>query len=188
VSEAALVDFEVRWDQEFFPCIRANAEGRVPTWYVLRYEYSGERLLRRILDTQIKVPYHIFTYLKRMPRSRPLECPWLPGYMFVEFDCALDSWQQLDRVPHVIGVLGDPSPLPAGEMDNLRTRLPAGFARPTEFSSVAPGQRVRVKAGVRKGNVYVVLWSDRKHLKIMDFMFNRPQEVLLSTADVEVLG
>lgn len=176
----------VQYTPEFVPAIRAETN-RNPYWYVLRFITGKERLLRRLLD-QTRLPYHHLTFEHRPRRQRPTERAWLPGHMFVHFDIARDFWQQILHMPAVLEILGDPSPLPDGLMEDLVGRLPNRIAKAAAFSTISPGQTVRIIRGPVAGFECVVTWSDRRHVKVISMMFGRPTELILKIEDVLVIG
>lgn len=184
----------VDWEAEFASAIAltpiGRESGRCPEWFVLRFMAGKERILRRLLGL-IKLPYHNLTYFHQVSSKQTTERSWFPGHFFIEFDPALDYWQQVIRMPSVIEILGGPLPraLPAGMMEDLVGRLPSRIAKGNPLASVSPGQRVRIVNGVYDGNEGVVLWCGRKKVEIDGIMFcGRPTKARLDLADVVVIG
>jgi transcription antitermination factor NusG len=173
------------WVRQFSPAIIDNA-GRKPEWFVLRYVAGKQRLLLWLLR-YIGLAHHHLIYMQRMPRSKPVERAWVPGYLFVQFDPLFDNWGQVARMPYALEVLGDPTPLPTGLIDDLVARLPLHLAKPSALSCVAPGARVRVRSGSFLSHEATVIWSDRRRLKVLLMLFGRPVEVTLDIRDVEIM-
>lgn len=185
-TKSASKSMGVQYTPEFVNAIRAQAD-RNPYWYVLRFVTGKERLLRRLLD-QTRLPYHHLTFMHPQRRQRPTERAWLPGHMFIHFDVARDFWQQILHMPAVLEILGDPSPLPPGLMEDLVGRLPSRVAKASAFSTIAPGQTVRLIKGPFTGFECVVTWSDRRHVKVISVMFGRPTELMMKIEDVRVIA
>ena len=171
--------------EDFGPAVLASS-GREPLWYTLRYVSGKEKVLTWLLG-HVALPFRHLVYMQRVKRSAPVERSWLPGYMFLEFDVVRDNWGQVLRMPYALEVLGGPTPLPDGLVDDLVLRLPLRPARPTAFSCVAPGTRVRLRGGAFAGHEGPVTWSDRRKLKVMLMLFNAPREIQADVTDVEVL-
>lgn len=188
----------VEWTDEFLPAIRQQTDqmvqsARTPKWYTVRFVYLGQILVFRLLD-YIKMPYHDFTYLQRVPRGHPVEHHWFPGYVFVEFDVECDRWQQLLRFPHVTEILGDkglPTPLPQGIMEDLRGRLYTGLAKKVQapvHSIYGVGTRVKIKDGPLKGSTGAVTWADKRSVKVAMMFFGQPKmDVEFAANDVIVV-
>ena len=182
------------WRSQFFPAIvetAAGLAGRRELWYVLRYDPSKERVVTRLLDL-IGQRYHLFLYEQRVPRSKPVLRPWLPGgYAFVSFDAARDRWQQVYGFPGVRGILGGPTPLPEdgrGSFDDLALRCPRRLPKPEALSALAPGTRVRVTEGPCAGQEGVVNRSTRQDAWFVGMMFGGFVEVRVALAHVKVVG
>jgi transcription antitermination factor NusG len=176
---------------EFSPLV-ADVSDRGPKWYTLRFVFLSEIALLRVLD-KIKAPYHHFTFLAREPGSKNLvRRSWFPGYLFLGFDLERDRWHQVLRMPGALGFLGvggTPEPLPSGAMEELVARLPGRFAKPAALSCVAPGRRIRIKAGPLLGYEAVVETSDRDTVRAAMMLFGRPAiNVHIRFDQLEVIG
>lgn len=159
---------------------------REPEWFVLRYIVGKETILLKLLN-YIKVEFHHLVYKQPVARSKPIDRAWLPGYIFLEFDLHRDNWGQILRMPSALEILGGPSPLPLGLIDDLVARLPSKLAKPSALSCIAPGRRVRIRRGAYQDHEGPVTWSDRRKLKVMLMIFNRPTDVELEFGDVELV-
>jgi transcription antitermination factor NusG len=169
--------------------VRAIAPGamREPLWYTVRYVSGKEKIFTWLLD-YIALPFQHLTYLQKVKKTKnPVERSWLPGYMFINVDIRRDNWSQILRMPYALEVLGDPTPLPHGVVDDLVLRLPLRPNKPSAFSCVAPGTRVKLRKGAFAGHEGPVTWSERRKLKVMLMLFNAPREVQADVSDVEVL-
>ncbi len=98
-----------------------------------------------------------------------------------------DNWGQVLRMPAALDLLGSPSPLPVGVVEDLIQRLPLKFAKPSELACIAPGTRIRVKRGAFKDHEATVEWSSRRRVKIVMIVFGGPVDTTLDVSDVEIL-
>ena len=173
---------------DFSPAILSPV--RDPAWHTLRYITGHDRPLLRLLR-HIGLTCQHLCYQQRLSRTRILvERPWFPGYLFISFDVQRDNWGQVLRMPYAVtflGGLGAPAALPHGVIEDLALRLPQRLSRPAQIACVAPGSRVRVRGGPFEGHEANVTWSDRRSLKVVAMLFNRPTEIALHSGDVEVL-
>ena len=165
---------------------------RTPRWYTARFGQINERLMLRLLDL-IGLPYHIFTYLHQVGRQRETTRSWLPGYFFVEFDRELDDWGQLNRVPGIIEILGSPTPLDTGIVEDLVERLPRRLPKPAPGVTVPVGADIRITQGPFQGHFAKVILppgkvQDPRYVWVMWTMFGQLTEQKLPVADVEVVG
>lgn len=171
--------------EDFVPMV-AWAD-REPLWYVLKYVSGKEALVTRLLD-YVRLPYRHLVFRQRVKRFKePVERAWLPGYMFLSFDRVRDNWGQVLRMPYALEVLGDPSPLPPGVVDDLVLRLPLRPTKPSAFSCIAPGTRVRFRRGAFLDHAGPVTWSERRKVKVMLMLFNMPKEIEVDVSDVEIV-
>ena len=169
------------------PPVHGCVSYREPRWYAVRFGQINERLMLRLLDL-IGLPYHIFTYLHQVGRQRETTRSWLPGYMFVEFDAVRDDWGQLNRVPGIVEVLGGPTPLDTGVVEDLVERLPRRLPKNGPDTEVPVGTEVRITDGMFRGHVGKVIKSDRRQVTVLWMMFGHLREQTLRTADVEVVA
>lgn len=157
-----------------------------PSWYVLKYVAGKDKLLLRLLD-HIGLPYKHLVYSVRVPRFKEMvQRPWLPGYLFLNFDLR-DNWGQVLRMPYALEILGMPTALPPGLVADLELRLPLKLSKPSAFSCIAPGTQVRFKRGAFQNHVGPVTWSERRKLKVMLMIFNTPKEIETILSDVEIV-
>ena len=187
---------EVRdWTSNFSPAIlpRSSDVPRIPQWFILRYITNHQISLLRLLH-YVAMPYKHLTYYHRLSRREAYVRAWFPGYMFLEFDVLYDNWGQILRMPGAIEFLGGPSALPSGVVEDLALRLPQKLARPSKLSCYAEGTRVRVKSEPQallphplEGHEGTVMWADRRSVKVIAMIFNRPTEVKLSASEVELV-
>jgi transcription antitermination factor NusG len=164
---------------------------RVPRWYTVRFGQINERLMLRLLDL-IGLPYHIFTYLHQVGRQRETTRSWLPGYFFVEFDRELDDWGQLNRVPGIIEILGAPTALDTGIVEDLVERLPRRLPKNCSATVIPVGAEIRINdGGPFQGHLARVIPAKAPapgYVTVLWMMFGHLREQTLRTADVEVVG
>jgi transcription antitermination factor NusG len=99
----------------------------------------------------VDLPFHVFSNRYRNAQQRETIRSWLPGYLFVEFDVARDDWGQLKRIPGVIEILGAPTPLPEGQLEELISRLPTHLERTADDAVIPVGAEVWITAGAFAG-------------------------------------
>jgi transcription antitermination factor NusG len=182
-----------RFSPTFWPAIDLCATDipgvRKPSWYAVKFDATRTRLIELLMD-MIGLDYRIFIYHHQRARRRPTIRSWLPGYFFASFDANRDGWYQIPKIPGVIEILGAPTPMPDGALEDLAERCPT-HVRPAgdELESIPRGAIVRVLRGSFAGDdIKTVTWSQRKRVKVLVMAFNRPMEVELRTKDVEVVN
>lgn len=158
---------------------------REPWWHAVRFDSTRYRVIERLLGI-LGFEYRLFTYLHHRARRAPAVRSWLPGYFFVEFD-ARDEWRQLRDIPGVIQVFDD-APISSVIIEDLVVRLidPAGDPA-GECESLPRGSSVKILVGTFSGRQAVVTWSERKRVRILMMMFERPMEIEFRTRDVEAV-
>lgn len=183
------IDAGARW---FSPAILSNpvepgcVSYRLPRWYAVRFGKINENLMLRLLN-MVDLPYRIFTYQHQVARRRETTRSWLPGYMFVEFDIH-DNWGQLLRIPGVIEILGDPTPLDEGVVEDLVDRLPKKLPKNASGTVIAIGSTVRILDGTFRGYEAKVIVSNETYVTVLWMMFGHLREQVLKLSDVEVVG
>jgi transcription antitermination factor NusG len=106
----------------------------------------------------------------------------------VEFDVVRDDWGQLRRIPGVIEILGAPTPLPEGQLEELISRLPTHLERTADDAVIPVGAEMRITAGAFSGRVGKVTSSRRGRVKVLLMMFGHLREQELYVADVKVIN
>lgn len=159
---------------------------RRPRWYAVRFGQINEALIVRLLNL-VGLPYKIFTYQHQVGRRRATTRSWLPGYMFVEFDVLLDEWRQILRIPGIIEVLGDPTPLDYGKIEELIERLPSRLPKNDPGADILIGSTVRILNGVFRDHVAKVCESGPNSVKLVWMMFERVITATLRPKDVVVV-
>jgi transcription antitermination factor NusG len=137
-------------DRAVFPPAAAYAQ---PCWYAAytraRHEKRvAEQLEKR--DIECFLPLYGAVHLWKDRRMR-VELPLFPGYVFVRIP--LEARLRVLELPSVVRFVsfnGRPAPLPAFEIETLRTGLAMRWcAEPHPYLTV--GQRVRIKSGPFEG-------------------------------------
>lgn len=141
-------------------------------WYVLYTRAHHEkRIARQMQECELGVFLPLYRSVHRWSdRRKELQLPLFPGYLFVYTDLAERS-----RILRVAGIVhfvcfnGQPTPVPAAEIENLRSAL-SGNPRLQPHPYLKMGRRVRVHSGPmagvegiltgRKGRLRVVLTID----------------------------
>jgi transcription termination/antitermination protein NusG len=133
-----------------------------PHWYACstraRHEKRvSEQLSRRGVETYLPV---VLRERQWSDRRKLVEFPMFPGYVFGRF--TLEEIQRVVTVPGVATVVrhnGVPSPIPEGELENVR-RFVAALAETGEIPEprpLEPGEAVRVMHGPFEGVEGVVV-------------------------------
>jgi transcription termination/antitermination protein NusG len=128
--------------------IQSEASSPHP-WYVLRVRASREKsvasLLRHKGFTEFLPLYA--TYRRWSDRTKQVEVPLFPGYVF----CRFDAEHRLPilttpHVVHVVGTCGVPEPVDEAELTALQRVVASGlFLQPWPFLKI--GQRLVIQEG-----------------------------------------
>jgi transcription antitermination factor NusG len=122
-------------------------------WFALQVRSKYEK---NVSDALVSKGYECLlpTYRERRKwsdRTKVLELPLFPGYVFSSFD--VEMRLPILTTPGVVAVVGVgkiPQPVDSSEMDQIRKVTAAGYpAQPWPFLKV--GQRVRITAGALTG-------------------------------------
>ena len=178
------------WKADFAPAVAEDA-ARSPCHFMLHYHLASERALCRVLR-HIGLEPTILTFTRRLSRRQKRKIVvrhWLPGYMFLHFDVALDRWQQARRAPGALGFLGDPpQPLSAEDFHDLQARCPAKMLEGNdEFTVIPIGSEVEVLSGPFIGRTGLVSKSRGRSAWVELIAFNRPSSIELRTRDIRIL-
>jgi transcription antitermination factor NusG len=127
-------------------------------WFAAYTFPRHEKKVSLFLDQlQVKSFCPVYTtvhYWKQ--RKAEVQLPLFPGYVFVNIsEKERISVLSVPGVVHLVGSKGKPSPLPADQIEALRTSLRSRAASPHPFLS--PGQTVRISSGPLSGLEGVVL-------------------------------
>lgn len=161
----------------------------VPAWYAL---YTRSRHEKRVADQLAARSVKFFLPLYRSmhrwnDRSRAVELPLLPGYLFVNI--VLQDKLLALQIPGVVRLLsfrGVPLPLPDSDVEQIRDALHANLSmEPHQY--LRAGARVRVRCGPFEGaEGYVVRNKSHFRVVISLHLLLRSIAVELDAADVEV--
>ena len=163
----------------------AEPEGN---WYAL---YTCARHEKRVAEQIERRSFSCFLPLYRSmrrwkDRRKELELALFPGYVFVRM--ALEKKLRVLEVPgvvHLVSFNGQPAPVPAEQIETLRTRLSnAGRIEPHPYLS--KGRRVRVRRGAMEGlDGIVVRRKDRCRIVFSIDLIQRSVAVEVDEADLE---
>lgn len=125
------------------------------TWYVVRTRPRHERLVRSLL---VKKSFSVFlpehkVWSRRRSQRQVIQVPLFPSYLFVGTESSQEKLQQVKwtrGVLHILGVNGEPMPVPHQEMESLQI-LAASGEKMSPLSHLVPGSRVRVLEGPLTG-------------------------------------
>jgi transcriptional antiterminator NusG len=110
--------------------------------------------------------------------------------VLVEMEMTDDSWHLVKSTPKVTGFVGSgprPSPLPAGEVEEILRQMEVGAEKPKPKSIFQKGDKVRVIEGpfVNFTGVIDDMNPERGKLKVMVAIFGRLTPVELEYYQVE---
>jgi transcriptional antiterminator RfaH len=123
-------------------------------WYVVQTHVNGET--KAVLNL-LRQGYEIYLprYLKRRRHARKSDFvarPLFPRYLFVAVNMATQRWRSIQStvgISHLVANGNEPAVVPEGIVAALRAREDAkGFVKMDTSSKFAPGDKVRVLAGV----------------------------------------
>ena len=164
---------------------RAETEGN---WYAL---YTCARHEKRVAEQIERRSFSCFLPVYRSirrwkDRRKELELALFPGYVFVRM--ALEKKLRVLEVPgvvHLVSFNGQPAPVPAEQIETLRTRLSnSGRIEPHPYLS--KGRRVRVRSGAMEGlEGIVVRRKDSCRIVFSIDLIQRSVAVEVDEADLE---
>jgi len=162
-----------------------------PQWYAV---YTSARHEKKISEQFGQRSIEQFlplyeTVRRRKDRRVRLQLPLFPSYVFVRI-ALLDQLQVL-KIPGVVRLVsfnGKPIPLPETEILALQRGLESGL-RAEPYPYVAPGRRVRIKAGPLCG-LMGKLVRRKENYRIVISVESISRSILceVSLEDVEVMG
>jgi transcription antitermination factor NusG len=126
-----------------------------PEWFAIWTKSRHEKLVRdQLQQKQIEVFLPTINNWSRWKdRKKQIEWPLFPGYCFARFD-ALNRLPILkcEGVVSLVGIDGQPSPIPPVEIDSIRQLIDSELAF-DPCPLIKEGMMVEVKAGPLKGVV-----------------------------------
>lgn len=122
-------------------------------------------------------------YTDRHRKTRTLKTSLFPGYIFVAFDIANDSWRRIISCRGVRKILSadptHPTALPFGAVDRLRREFEAGEFTPKPEAGLATGERLSVIAGPFSGHIGLCKLSRGERVEVMLKLFGQERSVPL---------
>jgi len=133
--------------------MHAGAAGHSPgaRWYAVHTHPHSEQLAARHLKLQrfkTFVPMRLRT-IKHARRFIMTKSAYFSRYLFVSFDVERDQWRSVNGTVGVVSVVMggmNPLPVPHGVVERLISATDRSGV--LQSSTVVPGQKVRVMAGV----------------------------------------
>ena len=151
-------------------------------WYAIYVRPSHEvQVERRLGNREIEsyLPQYRVEHRWRNRCTKKLDLPLFPGYVFARISTT--ERVRVLEVPSVlflVGTAGRPTPLPDGDIDELRAGLPARNAAPHPFLKV--GERARIRRGALAGMEGIVIRS-KNSLRVVISL-----DLILQSVAVEV--
>jgi transcription antitermination factor NusG len=124
-----------------------------PAWYAVRTVPHHERATAAIFDNK-RIPYFHPTYFARSrwhDRTKTLERPLFPGYVFAHIDYSLRL--QVLATPSVMNIVSHgrhETPIPDDDIENVRRLIASGYPL-LPYPNLVPGQPVRILHGPLEG-------------------------------------
>jgi transcriptional antiterminator NusG len=170
-------------------------------WYVVN-TYSGfENKVKTNLENRVKalnVADKIYQVMvpaeqvneMRAGKKRLASRRFYPGYILVEMDLTDESWYVVRNTPKVTGFVGNgntPTPLEAGEVENIIGQMKGTREKPVNKINFDKGELVKVMGGPFSGFQGKVedINGERGKLKVMVTIFGRATPVELDFGEVE---
>ena len=125
------------------------------SWYAVRTRPRHERVVRSLLAEKsfsVFLPEHK-VWSRRRDKRQVIQVPLFPSYLFVGTESNQEKLQQVKwtrGVVHVLGVNGDPIPVPHQEVKALQILVASG-EKMSPLSYLVPGSRVRILEGPLAG-------------------------------------
>lgn len=166
------------------------------TYYAFRVEPQKERAVHLALLAR---GFHsFFAHEVRETRrlrhrrhySQDVIVPLLTGYALVMHDGSRDWWRRIFRVKaiiSVVGVRGEPSPIPERALHHLASISGERYALPCK-RQIAAGSHARVTAGPFQGFAGRVEGVAGPSAKVLLMMFGAEREIEIDTAKLEEVG
>jgi transcription antitermination factor NusG len=141
-------------------------------WYAISLMSNREQKAKRFLDER-RVPCFLPVYLtasRRRDRTRTLERPLFPGYLFVHLDIPGPLRIEVLRCPGVVDFLriGQiPAPVPDEVIDSLMILTGAGRGVVNPHPLLTAGRRVAVCAGPFNGATGILHVDERHQARLV---------------------
>jgi transcription antitermination factor NusG len=157
-------------------------------WYAIWTRSRHEKLVRdQLQQKHLEVFLPTITKWSRWKdRKKQVDWPLFPGYCFVRFDGS-DRLPILkcDGVVSIVGTEGQPSPIPAVEIDGIRQLIESELAF-DPCPLIKEGMMVEVKAGPLKGVVgRLIRKGSRARLVLSVDLIGQAVSVEVDAADVK---
>jgi transcription antitermination factor NusG len=126
---------------------------QLPAWYAIRTQPNHERITAAIFANK-RVPHFLPTYRTRSrwhDRTKNLERPLFPGYLFAHMDYSLRP--HVLATPSVLSILSHgrhETPIPDSDIEAIRRLMASGIPL-SPWPNLVPGQRVRILHGPLEG-------------------------------------
>lgn len=165
----------------------------VATVYPFKEMIAEEALFRRGLQ-----PFNPKVRTSKIVRGRNVitERPYIPGYIFVNFDIEDERWRLISATRGIQRLISSTPELPSrirpDAMRAILERCEGGIIDETEVDTalarfVPVGSIVKVKSGPFSDLEGKVVWSHADRVKVLLSLFQRPTEVRLKSGEVSLI-
>lgn len=161
-------------------------------WYAARTKPLAEYTARERLEAaglEVLLPCGP----SRAPRPGHQDTPLFPGYLFIRYDLEERGWDQLHRVPQLLGLVAFEGMVPSvpDEVIYQLARLIEAMNGTNElWNRFHPGQRVRVTLGPTESLAEVVeeAKSPQARVRVLVEFLGRLVEARIPWRDVQPMG
>lgn len=160
-------------------------------WYVVQTRYRFEsKVAAQLQGKGVETFLPVLSETHRWTdRQKTISLPLFSGYVFVRLHPSAPSRTRVLRTEGVIGfvsVHGDASPIPSGQIDDLR-RLLAQKLPCALHAFLTVGQRVRIRGGCLDGLEGILAESNQKTLVISIACIERSLAVTIAGYELELV-
>ncbi len=160
-----------------------------PRWYALKVRSRLEEMALTSLTYYGFEPYwaHRIARRKYADRIKSVKVPVIPGYIFCRFDLSAKSLVlSSNGVDGIVGLGGQPIPIPVHEIEGVRRTVEAGGG---SASRPAAGSRVRVLGGCLAGlEGVLVREASKSHFLVSVELLHRSVSIRIDEALVETIA
>ena len=171
-------------------------------WYVVHtysgYENKVAATIQKTVENRglqelifdVRVPMETVTEV-RDTGSKEVERKLFPGYVLVKMIMNDETWHLVKNTARITGFLGGsankPSPLPAKDIEAIKSKMEAGSEAPRPRVEFEVGGSVRIKNGpfTDFNGIIEEVNYDKNRLRVMVSIFGRDTPVELAFNEVE---
>lgn len=169
------------------------------SWHVATTKPFSELIAEKHLEQQNFQPFSPKCLIARIVRNRRVitEKPYIPGYIFINFDDDADNWQAINATRGIQSLIlsgpEKPATIRQPAMDVLIDKCSGSLVNPDavdlELSKLIPiDATVRVNTGPLEGRVGPVRWSHNQRVAVLLTFLGSTREIELAAKAVDVVA